>query len=176
MQAQVTLHTSPPGRLCSPPLPGSRDPGTTSPGEHMARLRLVQHHVGLCCRRLAPHSVPLPPLARGSQSPLISSSFNPVLSEQRTDALRRPPRRGRAKSKAEPQELCKQTREREISPSSLRSRGLNLHSQLDVPCICGIPEETTNHPKLRRWTLGAMIYIFFPLFSFCECVCVCFCV
>ena len=32
-----------------------------------------------------------------------------------------------------------------------------------------------NHPKLRRWTLGAR-YIIFPLSSFCECVCVCFCV
>ena len=36
MQAQVTIHTSPPGSLCSPPLPGSRDPGTISPGEHTA--------------------------------------------------------------------------------------------------------------------------------------------
>ena len=56
------------------------------------------------------------------------------------DALRRPTQRGRAKSKAEPQELCKQRRERKISPSSLRSSGLNLHNQLDVPCISGIPE------------------------------------
>ena len=55
------LLPSPPGSLCSPPLPGSHDPGTTSPGEHMARLRLLQHHVSLCRRRLAPHSVPLPP-------------------------------------------------------------------------------------------------------------------
>ena len=31
-----------------------------------------------------------------------------------------------------------------------------------------------NHPKLRWWTLGAMIYIFFSFFSFCECVCVYF--
>ena len=45
-----------------------------------------------------------------------------------------------AKSKAEPQELCQQRREREISPCSLRSSGLNLQNQLDVPCICGIPE------------------------------------
>ena len=81
----------------------------------------------------------LPP-AWVSQSPLISCSFNPVLSERRTDALRWPTRRGEAKSKAELQELCKQRREREISPSSLRSSGLNLHNQIDVPCICGIPE------------------------------------
>ena len=53
----------------------------------------------------------------------------------------------------------------EISPSSLRSSGLNLHNQLDVPCTCGIPEEKTNHPKLRWWTLGETIYIFFPPFS-----------
>ena len=141
VQAQVTIHTAPPGSLCSPPLPGSRDPGTTSPEEHMARLTLVQRHAGLCRRRLAP---PPPyrslPAAWVSQSPRISCSFNPVLSERRTDALRRPTRRGGAKSKAEPRELCEQRREREISPSSLRSSGLNLHSQLDVPCICGIPE------------------------------------
>ena len=101
-----------------------------------------------------------------SQSPRISCSFNPILSERRTDALRRPTRRGGAKPKAEPQELCKQRREREISPSSLRSSGLNLHNQLDVPCICGIPEQTTFHPKLRRWTLGAMLYIYIIFFHF----------
>ena len=60
--AQITLHTAPPGSLCSPPLPGSRDPGTTSPGERTARLRLLQRHVGLCRRRLALHPYPsLPP-------------------------------------------------------------------------------------------------------------------
>ena len=56
------------------------------------------------------------------------------------DTLRRPTHRGRAKSKAEPQEMCEQRREREISPSSLRSSRLNLDNQLDVPCIPGIPE------------------------------------
>ena len=71
-----------------------------------------------------------------SQSPLISYYFNPVLSWQRTDTLRQPTRRGGAKSKAEPQELCEQRREREISPSSLRSSGLNLH----------------RHPKAHHWT------------------------
>ena len=81
----------------------------------------------------------LPP-AWVSQSPLISCYFNPVLSGQRTDALRRPTCRGRAKSKAESQELCEQRKAREISPSSLRSSGLNLHNQLDLPCISGIPK------------------------------------
>ena len=71
------------------------------------------------------------------------------------DTLRRPTRRGRAKSKAEPQELCEQRREREISPNSLRSRGLKLHNQLDVPCICGIPEQTINHPKIEVVDLGS---------------------
>ena len=37
------------------------------------------------------------------------------------DALRRPTHRGRAKSKAEPQEMQEQRRGREISPSSLRA-------------------------------------------------------
>ena len=79
-------------------------------------------------------------LAWVSQRPLISCYFNPVLSGWGTDTFRQPTRRGRAKSKAEPQDLCEQRREREISPSSLWSSGLNFHSQLDVPCICGIPE------------------------------------
>ena len=140
MRAQVTLHTAPPGSRCSPPRPGSRDPGTTSLGERTARLRLVQRHVGLCCRRLAPHPYPSLPQASVSQSPRIRASFNPVLSERRTHALRRPTCRGRAKSKAEPRELCDQSRERETSPSSLRSSELNLHNQRDVPCTCGIPE------------------------------------
>ena len=43
-------------------------------------------------------------------------------------------------SKAEPQELCEQRREREISPSNLRSSRLNPHNHLDVPSTCGIPE------------------------------------
>ena len=86
--------------------------------------------------------IPYPslPLAWVSQHPLISCYFNPVLSEWRTDALRWPTRRGGAKYKAETQEQCEQRREREISPSSLRSSGLNLHNQLDVCCISGIPE------------------------------------
>ena len=75
-----------------------------------------------------------------SQSPRISCSFNPVLSEQRTHAFRWPTRRGGSKSKAEHQELCEHRREREISPSSPRSSRLNLHNQLDVPCTFGIPE------------------------------------
>ena len=141
MRAQVTLHTSPPGNVCSPPLPGSRDPGTTSPGECTARLRLVQRHAGLC--RAGSPRLRTPPSPGVSEpeppSPRSSCSFNPVLSERRTDALRRPTCRGGSKSKAEPRKLCER-RERELSPSSLRSSGLNLHNQLDVPCICGIPE------------------------------------
>ena len=144
MRAQVTLHTSPPGTLCSPPLPGSHDLGTTSLGECTACLRLVQCHAGLCRRRLAPHPYPSLSAACVSQSPRISCSFNPVLSERRTDALRRPTRRGGAKSKAEPWELCEQRREREISPSSLRSSGLNLHNELDVPA----PVEYLNRQRI----------------------------
>ena len=131
---------APPRSLCSPPPPGSRDPGTTSPGECTAHLRLVQLHASLCRRRLALHPYPSLPPASVSQSPRSRCSFNPVLSERRTDALRRPTHRGGSKSKAKPLELCEQRREREISPSSLRSSGLKLHNQRDVPCICGIPE------------------------------------
>ena len=140
MQAQVTIYTSPPGNRCSPPLPRVCDPGTTSPGERTARLRLLQHPAGLCGSRQSPHSIPLPNPGLSDQSPLICCYFNPILSERRTDALRRPTHRGRAKSKPEPQELCEQRTERDTSPSSLRSSGLNIHNQLDVSCISGIPE------------------------------------
>ena len=131
--------------LCSPPLPGSRDPGTTSPGEHMACLRLLQHYIGLCHCRLAPHSncdycTSPSPQAWVSKSTLISCCFNPLLSGWGTDSWGWPTCRGGAKTKPEPQDLCKQRREREISPCTLRSSGLNPHSQCDVPCICGIHE------------------------------------
>ena len=75
-----------------------------------------------------------------SQSPLISYSFNPVLSGWGKDSLRWHTCRGGAKSKAENQEMCEQRGESEISPSSLRSSGLNIHNQLEVPCKCGILE------------------------------------
>ena len=95
----------------------------------------------VCCNvKLASAATGLPhilypslPPAWVNQRPQISCFFNPILSKWGTNALRRPPCRGRAKSKTEPQELCEQRREREISPSSLRSSRLNLHNQLDAP-------------------------------------------
>ena len=42
--------------LCNTPLPGFCDSGTTSSGEHMACLKLLQRHTRLCCCRLATHS------------------------------------------------------------------------------------------------------------------------
>ena len=154
-----------PGNLCSLPLTGSHDSGTTSPGEHMAHLRLLQCHTSLCHHRLTPHSVPLIPLDWVSQSSLISCSFNAVLSGQGTDALRWPKRRGGVKSKAEPQELCEQRREREISPCSLRSSGLNLHNQLDVPASVEYLNRQWSNPKLRQWILGATVDLGFVVCS-----------
>ena len=75
-----------------------------------------------------------------NKSPLISCSFNLLMSGWRTDARGQPILRGRAKSTAETQELCKQRREREISTSSLRNSRLNLHNQPDVRYICGMTE------------------------------------
>ena len=48
--------------------------------------------------------------------------------------------KGGAKTKAEPQDLGEQRREREISLCSFRISRLNPHNHLDVPCICGIHE------------------------------------
>ena len=109
-------------------------------GEHTAHPRQLQHNAGVCHHRLAPHSVPRPPPGLSEPEPSNQLLLYPILSERRTDALRWPTHRSRAKYKVEPKELCEQRREREISPSSLRSSGLNLHNQLVVPCICGIPE------------------------------------
>ena len=166
VRAQVTLHTAPPGSLCSPPLPASRDPGTTFPGERTARLGLLQRHAGLGRHRLAP---PPPysslPAALASQSPRSNCSFNPVLSGRGTDALRRPTRRGGSKSKAEPRELCEHRREGEISPSSLRSSGLKLHKQLDVPA----PVEYLNRQRIIPNSGGGLWeqeILIFPLFLF----------
>ena len=94
------------------------------------------------CQPLSPEAHPAirNPTPAVSQSPLISCYFNPILSGRESDAFRRPTCRGGATSKAESQELWEQRREREISPSILRSSGLNLHNQLEVPCLCGIPE------------------------------------
>ena len=117
-------------------VPWSRD---NFPERTHGTPQAVAKSLGLCHRSLCHIPYPSLPPAWMSQSPLISCSFNPVLSERRTDALRRPTCRGRAESKAEPQELCEQ-RKGEISPSSLRNSGLNLHDQLGIPCICGIPE------------------------------------
>ena len=142
------------------------------------RMHRAPQATATSCRPLLPQacpaSIPLPPPACVSQSPRISCSFNPFMSEQRTDALRRPTRRGGSKSKGEP--WCKQRREREISPSRLRSSGLNLHNQLDV--LASV--EYLNRQRLiLSWGGGLWeqwyIYIF-PIFSFCECACVCFCV
>ena len=129
----------------------------SSLGERTARLGLVQLPAGLCRRRLSPHPYPSLPPAWVSQSPRSSRSFNPVLSQRRTGALRRPTRRGGAKSKSEPWELCEQRREREISPSSLRSSGLNLHSQPDVPASVEYLNTQWIISKLRRWTMGATV-------------------
>ena len=110
-----------------------------------------------------------------------SCSFNPVLFEQRTDALRQPTRRGRSKSKAEPRELCKQRREREISPSSIRSRGLNLHNQLDVTASVEYLIDNKSSP-IKEVDFGSNdTYIFSPFFLFvsvyvyasvCDFVCI----
>ena len=162
MRPQVTIHNTRPGSLCIPPLPGTHDPGTTS----RENARRVSGSCNVTAASGSPRTLyPSLPQAQASQSPKSAAPLTQsCLSRNR--CLRRPTCRGGSKSKAEPQELCEQRREREISHGSLRSSGLNLHNQRDVPCICGTPEKTTNHPKLRMWTLGARYIIFspFPLF------------
>ena len=159
MQAQVTLHTSPHGSLCSSPLPGSHDSGTTSLGAHTACLRLLQHHIGLYCHRLTLHSLPRPLPGLSEPEPPNQLQLNPVLSEQRIDALRQPKCRGWAKSKAERQELCQQRKKREISPSSLRSSVLNPTINLMYPAPLEYLKRQRIIPKLREWTLCDFVCI-----------------
>ena len=67
----------------------------------------------------------------------------------------------------------KQTREREISPGSLRNSGLSLHNQRDVPASL---DNWIDNESPQNWGSGLweQRYIFFSFFSFCECVYVCF--
>ena len=124
---------------------------------------------------LAPHPYTSLPPAWVSQSPRSSCFFNPVLCEWRTNALRRPTGRGGAKSKAEPWELYEQRREREISLSSLRRSGLELHKQLDVPASVEYPNRQRIIPN---WGGGLweQDILFFPLFlSLWVCMCMLLC-
>ena len=153
-----------------PVIQGQTPLENTRPSSGCCHVTLASATAGLPC-------IPYPSLctAWGSQSPLISCYFNPIFSEQRTGTLRRPTCRGGSKSKAEPQELCEQIKEREISPSGLRNSGLNLHNQLDVPCIYLNRQRII--PKLRWCTLGAKIYIYFFLsFFLWVCMCMLLCV
>ena len=145
-----TLLLQPPRSLCAstghyPHLPSWEPVNPTTariPSSRTTSLENTWHAAGCCNVTLAsapagsPH-IPYPslPSASVSQRPLISHSFDPLLSGRRTDARGQPTWKGRAKSKGECQELCEQRKEREISPCSLRSSGLNLHNQLDVFCI-----------------------------------------
>ena len=89
VEAQVTIHTSAPRKLCSPPLTVSHDPGKTSPGEHRACPGCCNVTPLVCAAAGLPRILyPSLPPAWVSQSPLISCSFNPVLSGWGTDALR----------------------------------------------------------------------------------------
>ena len=54
--ASADHYPQPPRETCRTSLPRSHVPGATSSGEHMACLRLLQCHAGLCCHRLTPNS------------------------------------------------------------------------------------------------------------------------
>ena len=75
-----------PRSLCSPPLLQSRDPVTTSLGEHTACLRLLQRHAGLCHRRLAPaFCTPPSPQPEKARAPELATTSTPsYLSEEQT--------------------------------------------------------------------------------------------
>ena len=168
MRAQVTLHTAPHGSRCSSPLPGYR--GLWSGDNFPRKTHGAPQAAATSCRPLPPQarpasSVPLPPPGLSEPEPQSSCSFNPVLSGRGTDALRRPTCRGGSKSKAEPRELYKQRREREISPSSLRSSGIKLHKQLDVPASVEYLNRQQIIPNSRGglWEQDILI---FPLFLF----------
>ena len=146
------MHTSPPGSLCSLPLPGSRNPGTTSPGEHTVHLRLMKSHTGLCHCRLAPLSVPLPPPAWVSQSPLVSSYFKLVLYGWGTDSLRQPTRKSRPKSKAEPQELWEKKKRK--GNFSQQPQEQQIKSPPSTWCTLHLWNTWTDNKSSQNWGGG----------------------
>ena len=77
-----SLPTSPPGSLCSIPLPGSQDPWTTSPGKHSTHLNLLQCHASLCHWRLKLHCnydylTPPSPQPEWTREPKSASASTP---------------------------------------------------------------------------------------------------
>ena len=122
---------------------------------HGAPQAVAMSHWPLPPQACAAFYTPLSP-GLSEPEPPNQPSFNPLLCGWRTDARVRPTCRGRAKSKAETQELCRQ-REREISLCSLRSSRLNLHNQLMYPASVECLIRQRIIPKLRWWTLGATV-------------------
>ena len=173
--AQVTVHTALPGacaaRHCQGPgIQGQLPRENALCASGWCNITPASDAAG----SPPPPLYPSLPTAWVSQRPRSSCSFNPVLSGPGIDALRRPTRRGGSKSKAELRELCEQGREGEISPSSLRSSGLKLHKQLDVPASV----EYLNRQQIIPNSGGGLweqAILIFPLFLFfCECICICF--
>ena len=147
-------------RHCQRPVIRDNFPGTTH--------GVPQAGATSCCPlppQASPHPYTSLPPDWVSQSPRSSCPFNPALSEGRIDALKWPTRRGGSKSKAEPRELYEQRRKREISSSSLRSSGLKLHKQLDVPASVGY---LNRQQIIPNWGGGLwqQDILFFPLFLF----------
>ena len=117
------------------------------------RTHSMPQEVAMSCQPLLPQARPAfyaLPLPRGvSQSPLISCYFNPILSEGRTDASGNLHAEVEPNPKLNPRSCANKEEKGKFLPVSLRSSGLNLHNQLNVACITGIPEQTTNHPKIE---------------------------
>ena len=116
----------------------------------------------------------LPP-AWVSESRLTRCSFNAVLCEREQTLSRDLRAEAGPNPKLTPRELCEQRRERKIFPSSLRSSGLNLHNQLDVPASV---EYLNRQRIIPNWGGGLweQRYTYFFPFSLFVCMCMLLCV
>ena len=147
--------------LCSPPLPGSCDPGTTSPGEHMSRLRLLQHHADPCYRRLAPHSIPLP---SPRPEPLYSTALltPSCLGEEQTPEGDLHAEAG-PNPKLNPWSCVNKEEKGKFSHAGLGSVDQISTVNLMYPASVEYLNRQRIIPKLRQWTLGAVVDLEFPV-------------
>ena len=122
-------------RHCQGPMiQGQLHQENTRPASGCCNVTPASAAAGLPCIRTPPFPRPEWARAPTSGAPLTPS----CLGQKGRPQVTYTQRQGQIQSWT--QELCEQRREREISPGSLRSSGLNLHNQLNVPCMCGIRE------------------------------------
>ena len=145
--------------LSTPPLPGTcaalHCQGPMIQGLPQENTR----HTSGCCNITQASAVtgsahiPYPSLAAAwvSQSPLISWSFNPVLSEQRTDMLRWPTCRGVPNPKLNPRSCANKEQKGKFLPAAYEQR---IKSPQSTWCTLHLGNTRIDNESSQNWGNG----------------------